>query len=53
MGSRLMEAHYRPAQCIGCKSQVVVGDPGSEHISTSCIERQNLSMRMGNRRYTW
>jgi IS1 family transposase len=46
------EKRYSPAQCIGCKSTVVVGDPDPKHISTSFAERQNLSVRMGNRRYT-
>lgn len=46
------EKRYSPAQCIGCKHTVVVGDPDPKHISTSYAERQNLSVRMGNRRYT-
>jgi len=43
---------YSPATCIGCKTAVVTGDPDPNHISTSFVERQNLSMRMGMRRFT-
>ncbi len=39
---------YSPATCIGCKTAVVTGDPDPNHISTSFVERSNLSMRMGN-----
>ena len=43
---------YSPATCIGCKTAVVTGDPDPHHISTSFVERSNLSMRMGMRRFT-
>src|SRR5438445_1822397 len=43
---------YSPATCIGCKTAVVTGDPDPSHISTSFVERSNLSMRMGMRRFT-
>jgi IS1 family transposase len=46
------EGRYSPAKCIGCKSEVKIGDPDEKHISTSYIERQNLTMRMGMRRFT-
>jgi len=43
---------YSPARCIGTDMKVVCGDPDPKHISTSYVERQNLSMRMGMRRFT-
>jgi IS1 family transposase len=46
------EKRYSPAICTGCKKEGVIGDPDPKHISTSFIERQNLTMRMGIRRFT-
>jgi len=46
------EARYSPATCIGCRTGVLAGNPEPKHISTSYVERQNLSMRMGMRRFT-
>jgi len=46
------EARYSPAECIGCREVVISGKPDRKHISTSYIERQNLTMRMNMRRFT-
>ena len=46
------QRRYSPAECIGCERKAMIGDPDPEHISTSYIERANLSMRMGMRRFT-
>ncbi len=46
------ESRYSPATCIGCRTGVLAGNPDPEYISTSFVERQNLSMRMGMRRFT-
>jgi len=46
------QRRYSPATCIGTRTAVIEGKPDPEHISTSFIERQNLTMRMGMRRFT-
>jgi IS1 family transposase len=46
------ETRYSPAQCIGIRTGILSGNPDRQHISTSYVERQNLNLRMGVRRFT-
>lgn len=43
---------YSPAECVGAKKRPLIGAPDEAHISTSYVERQNLTMRMSMRRFT-
>ena len=50
--NRNPETRYSPGECCGTEKLIVSGIPDEEHISTSYIERQNLTMRMRMRRFT-
>jgi hypothetical protein len=51
-GDRAAHVRYSPGECIGSKKTRVHGDPDESLISTSYVERSNLTVRMHNRRFT-
>ena len=51
-GSEGKPGHYSPPVCLGAVPEAITGNPDGAHISTSYVDRQNLTMRMGMRRFT-
>jgi IS1 family transposase len=51
-GTTDTERKYSPGECTGTRKEIITGNPEEKYISTSYVERQNLTMRMHMRRFT-